>query len=280
MLAGRLGGSVSVAEDTKHPQAASAAFWSRRSRAYEWGDLILTEFTPASLERFDKAYFSVYPYLLRHVQPERMKEKRVLEVGIGFGTLGQRIAAEGADYLGLDISGKQVDLMNYRLDLISSPGRAVRADFLKNKLADESFDFVVSIGCFHHTGDIPACVGETYRILKPGGVALIMIYNRFSFRQWTRWPLPTFRALVDPGQAAASKQRAVYDSCEGEPAPITEFTSVRQAKRLFVGFSDVVVQKENCDDLVVLGRTVVKRRSLLRSLGRTLGLDIYVEARK
>jgi SAM-dependent methyltransferase len=269
-----------LAEAQPRDQLASMAFWNNWCQSYDSEEIVLNEITPSSLESYDRAYLSYYPYLLQRVRPAEMAGKRVLEIGLGFGTLGQKIAEAGADYLGMDVASNQVNMMNYRLDLISSPGRAVRADFLKNKLADESFDFVVSIGCFHHTGDIPACVGETYRILKPGGVALIMIYNRFSFRQWTRWPLPTFRALVDPGQAAASKQRAVYDSCEGEPAPITEFTSVRQAKRLFVGFSDVVVQKENCDDLVVLGRTVVKRRSLLRSLGRTLGLDIYVEARK
>lgn len=271
---------MSVTEDTEHSQTDSAAFWSKRSREYEWGDLVLTEFTPASLERFDKAYFSVYPYLLKRVRPERMKGKRVLEVGIGFGTLGQRIAAEGGKYLGLDIAREQINLMNYRLDLISSSGRAVCGDLLKNEFPDNSFDFVVSIGCFHHTGDIPGCVGETYRILKPGGVAVVMIYNRFSFRQWTRWPLSTFRALLDPVQDATREQRTIYDSCEGNPAPITEFTSVRQAKRLFARFSDVVLQKENCDDLVILGRAIAKRRSLLRWLGRTLGLDIYVEARK
>jgi SAM-dependent methyltransferase/glycosyltransferase involved in cell wall biosynthesis len=271
---------VPLAEAQPRDQLASMAFWNNWCQSYNSEEIVLNEITPSSLESYDRAYLSYYPYLLQRVRPAEMAGKRVLEIGLGFGTLGQKIAEAGADYLGMDVASNQVDLMNYRLDLISSSGRAVRANFLKNKLADDSFDFVVSIGCFHHTGDMPACVRETYRVLKPGGVALVMIYNRFSFRQWTRWPVSTFRALFGAGQDAASEQRAVYDSCDGEPAPITEFTSVRQAKRLFAGFSDVVVQKENCDDLVVLGRTIVKRRSLLRSLGRTLGLDIYIEARK
>lgn len=64
------------------------------------------------------------------------------------------------------------------------------------KTDPDSLDYLVSIGCFHHTGDVQRCIDETYRVLKPGGRACIMVYNRFSCWQWVKWPATTFKALL------------------------------------------------------------------------------------
>src|SRR5690606_10080245 len=63
-------------------------------------------------------------------------------------------------------------------------GEARQRSFLDNGLADASVDAVVAIGCFHHTGDLQGCFNEAWRILKPGGSAHMMIYNRYSHRRW------------------------------------------------------------------------------------------------
>src|SRR6185436_10009706 len=85
-----------------------------------------------SLKRFDDFYLAtdvyrrrgMYPYLLRRVPVHTMRDKRVLEVGLGYGTLGQKIAEAGADYVGLDIAEGPVKMMNHRLRLQSLPGGA------------------------------------------------------------------------------------------------------------------------------------------------------------
>src|SRR5579872_4022366 len=126
-----------------------------------------------SLKIFDDAYFSYYPYLLKHVPVDTMKGKKVLEVGLGYGTLGMKMARSGADYIGLDIAQKPVDMMNHRMKLYNLGGKAIQGSILDCPLKDNSLDCVVSIGCYHHTGNLQRCFDETFRVLKPGGSAFL-----------------------------------------------------------------------------------------------------------
>lgn len=269
-----------MTEDQLPEQQANMAFWNQWCQSYVSGDVVLSEITPASLARYDRAYMRYYPYLLRRIRPEEMAGKRVLEIGVGFGALGQKIAEAGADYLGMDIAPNQVELMNYRMQMCGLNGRAIEGDLLKCDLPSESFDFVVSVGCFHHTGDIARCVDQTHRMLKPGGTARVMLYNRFSLRQWKTWPLKTLQTSFGRREVASQAQRLTYDACEGEAAPITAFTSIAEAKELFGAFSQTRIWKENCDPLSVRGLTLVSRKALLGVVGPVLGLDLYIGARK
>ena len=49
---------------------------------------------------------------------------------------------------------------------------------------DESFDVIVSNGVLHHTPDTQAAVTEVYRVLKPQGQAIIMLYCKNSWHYW------------------------------------------------------------------------------------------------
>lgn len=51
------------------------------------------------------------------------------------------------------------------------------------RFATETFDYVYSIGCLHHTGDVPRSIEEVHRVLVPGGRAVVMLYNRHSLRR-------------------------------------------------------------------------------------------------
>jgi SAM-dependent methyltransferase len=246
----------------------------------------ITDRSAAALERFDDAYLGYYPYLLRHVPVERFRGLKVLEVGLGYGTLGQRIAEAGADYLGLDIAAEPVRNMNERLRMSGLPGRAIQGNVLRCPAGDDSFDAVVSIGCFHHTGDVQRCIDETHRVLKPGGSAYIMVYNRFSYRQWYRWPKETLMGFVGERLfgltgTANETQRAAYDAhVSGEAAPETAFTSRRTLRAMLRRFNKIELHKENCDSLAHQGRELISRASLLPYLGPLIGLDIYVKATK
>ncbi len=151
----------------------------------------------------------------------------------------------------------------------------------------ERFDCVVSIGCFHHTGDTQRCIDETWRVLRPGGHAYLMLYNRFSLRQWRHYPAQTIAAawrelsgrLENPRATAA--QRAAYDTdLEGRAAPETQFFSMRQVKAMMSRFASVECAKENADEVAFRGDPVVRRDYLLRTVGRMLGLDVYIHAVK
>lgn len=265
---------------------ANALFWNELCGSGLAAMLGIQDSSPESLAVYDKWYLDFYPYLLDRVPVRTMRGQQVLEVGLGYGTLGQKIAEAGSTYTGLDVAEKPVQMMNYRMQVQGLSGHAVQGSMLNCPFPDASFDAVVSIGCFHHTGDLQRCLDETWRVLQPGGRAFLMVYNQNSLRQWQKWPRETLRAALGDlglgrGRSAADEaQRKAYDAnLAGAAAPETVFTSIRQLKRMLRQFRRVKFHKENSDPLTVRGRTIPRTR-LLSNVGRLLGLDIYFEAVK
>jgi SAM-dependent methyltransferase len=247
----------------------------------------ITDHSPESLRRFDEGFFNLYPYFLGVVRPERMAGRDVLEIGLGYGTLGQRIAEAGARYVGLDIAPNPVRMMNLRLRSQGLSGTAVVGSALDMPFAAGSFDFVVSIGCMHHTGNVPRCFEETYRVLRPGGTAILMLYNKFGFRQWRNYPVRTFKELLSAWglrrgeDKLTEEQRFNYDhNGAGAAAPETVLVGKREVRKMLNHFERVSICKQNADPLTFMGRLLVRRERLLGNLGRILGLDLYIEARK
>jgi len=236
-----------------------------------------------ALQHFDRAYMELFPYLLKRVPTSTMRGKKVLEVGLGYGTLGQIIAEAGADYTGLDIAAGPVEMMNRRLAMQGLAGHAIQGSMLECPLPDASVDCVVSIGCFHHTGDVARCIDEAWRVLKPGGWTYLMVYSALSYRQWIKWPLHTLRAALAPATSrptTVSPHRAYDFDSSGAGAPETVFVSRAQLRVMMKHFSKVDLALENCEDLRAFGRTLVSRALLLPWLGALAGLDIYASARK
>jgi SAM-dependent methyltransferase len=262
----------------------NSTFWNELCGTIEAKRLGITDSSKESLAKFDAWYLDFYPYLLPTVQPLRMKHKKVLEVGLGYGTLGQQLAAAGAEYTGMDLAQNPVDHMNYRLRLHNLPGCAIQGSALAMPFADGTFDFLVSIGCMHHTGNVQRCFAETHRVLAPAGVAVIMVYNKYSFMQWRRAPLATLRELFRSGQPnvlASDNRRSDYDSnAAGKAAPETALVSISELKQMLSSFAEVRCTKRNANPLTVKGITLIPRTWLLPTVGRLMGLDIYVEARK
>lgn len=261
--------------------AANAAFWDELCGSAFAQALGIRDHSKASLERFDRAYLDMYPYLLEHVPVHEMRGKEVLEIGLGYGTLSQQIAQAGGRYNGLDIAAGPVRMVNHRLAMAGLGGQAVQGSMLECPFPDQSMDRVVSIGCFHHTGDLKRCIDETWRVLRPGGMAHIMVYNQFSYRQWLRWPMATLHAALGRTDAATDARRRAYDAnAAGTAAPETVFTSITRLRAMMSAFASVTVARENCDPVTLRGRVLIPRERLLASLGRLSGLDLYATARK
>jgi SAM-dependent methyltransferase len=223
------------------------------------------------LRRFDELYLGFYPYLERYV-PLDFGGKKVLEVGLGYGTLGQVIASRNADYYGADIAEGPVANMRRRLSWLGLPeDHALQASVLELPFEGETFDYVYSIGCLHHTGDLERSIREVHRVLVPGGRAVVMLYNRHSLR---RFRLAAARTLR--GRRAGSlddELRGVYDANDSGAAPHTDFVSRAKVRKLFRDFARMRIDVQNFD-----GYPFVKREWLLGNLARVVGLDLYITA--
>ncbi len=235
---------------------------------------------------FDKWYFDCYPYLERFIPFDAFKGKKVLEVGLGLGSVSQKIIESDASFHGLDIARSPVDLVKERLKVMNAKGSVCQGSVLECPWDDSNFDFVVSIGCLHHTGDLIAGVKEVYRVLKSGGTAVIMVYNAFSYRQWITAPFTTFAQIFNefgkkpsPRQGG-EKERFRYDfNKQKDAAPCTQFIGKRGlSKILEPHFSEVFIRSENIGNSFFL--RWLSRNQKLRYLGPIFGLDLYAVLKK
>jgi ubiquinone/menaquinone biosynthesis C-methylase UbiE len=269
--------------------ARNAAFWDELCGTSLAKSIGVTDRSAESLRRFDAAYVDLYPYVPAQLRAPREPGEPLLEIGLGYGTVSQRLAEAGFAYHGLDIAGGPVEMVRHRLrmlDVANAEKRVVQGSALEIPHGDGTFGHVVSIGCLHHTGDLPKAVSEVHRVLAPGGTAMVMLYNRHSLRQLVLHGRELAARARGRDDLTDERLRAAYDANSGgEAAPATVFVTARQVRdELFAPFADVHIERHNFDPTRLAsigGRTLVLSRELaLPTVARVLGLDLYIHARK
>jgi len=271
-----------------HLDRCNIDFWNELCGSVVARSLGITNNTPENLARFDEAYLAFYPYLKKYLDAGSLRGKRVLEIGLGYGSLGQLLVQTGCEYYGVDIAENSAALMQQRLKTVGKDPMHVQiGSALDVCYRDETFDYVYSIGCLHHAGELSRAVAEVHRVLKPSGKAIVMLYNRHAFRRWFMIPMKYCCLRVHNwfsgrrSVAFSEYDRAFYDATVGgEAAPHTDFVSKRDVKDLFRGFSSLQLECQNFDSISVMGLTVIPRQRLLNNIGRIAGLDLYVIATK
>lgn len=262
----------------------NAHYWDEACGTALAASMGVSDFTAASLARFDEHFFTLYPFLAGYFPTDALTGRQVLEIGLGYGSLSQRLMEAGAYYHGIDIAAGPVHIANLRARQAGKPPSAALGDALQLPFADNSFDGVCAIGCLHHTGDARRAVAEVYRTLKPGGSAVVMVYNALCYKNWMIAPQETFRTLLRSPQASGStgspRLRSAHDrNVAGESPPETAFHKASDIAELFADFSVVKVTKENCYLRLPASLRAV-RRLALRTLGRWCGLNLYISAKK
>jgi ubiquinone/menaquinone biosynthesis C-methylase UbiE len=101
--------------------------------------------------------------------PENGTGKRLLDVGCGTGYHLERYRVRGFDVAGMDGSAemlKQAKIVNPEIQF-------EQGDVEKLPFPDASFDYVLCIEVLRYLPDIQPCINEIFRVLKPGGTALV-----------------------------------------------------------------------------------------------------------
>lgn len=235
-----------------------------------------------NISRFDEEYLKFYPYLNNYIDSFNLKGKKILEIGLGYGTLGQILAKKGI-YYGIDISKGPVKMMRYRLNHTDSGifYNVQLGSVLNLPFQSQSFDFVFSIGCLHHTGNIKLAIDQIWNVLKPDGYAIIMVYNRNSFRQLIEIPFIRIKNIILGKITQEGFINSLYDqNSEGKVAPFIEYYTIKDVKRIFHKFSDIHIDIRNFSNYELIGKIKINRRFFLNNIGRVLGLDLYIIAKK
>jgi len=142
----------------------------------------------ASKEYFEeverKKHF-VEPHILDFANFSLWKNKKVLEIGCGIGTAATNFIKNGADYTGLELSDKSLELTKKRLSVYELIGHLynINAEDNIDFLGLNSFDLVYSFGVIHHSPSPEKIVKNAYNLLKPGGTLKIMVYAENSWKK-------------------------------------------------------------------------------------------------
>lgn len=257
--------------------ARNAAFWDELCGTAAARALGVTGSDRASLAAFDRFFFDLYPYLNRLVPFDQLHGKAVLEVGLGYGSVSQRLAECGARVTALDIARAPAAAVAHRWRQSGLSGRAVQGSILTAPFADGAFDHIVSIGCVHHTGNLERAVDEVARLLRPGGGATLMSYSATSYSRWLRAPRVTWAYVraVNAGNPPPLDVDSIYDAnVEGGPAPETVLLSKRHFARILdARFRSVRITRANVHSRLF-------RRAGLATIGPLCGLDLYAQVTK
>ena len=115
----------------------------------------------------EASWFALYKYDFRN----RIKGKKVLEMGCGDGVNASIMAALGADVYANDIaaaSGRIIEQVNREFSF-DFPIKFIEGDFLNNKLESNQFDFVIGKAFLHHLEIEKA---------PPGADAIVRVFKK------------------------------------------------------------------------------------------------------
>lgn len=112
--------------------------------------------------------------------------KKVLEIGTGNGAEAVMFGLNGAEYTGADLTDAALEATRKHLAVMGLTGTFQKENAEHLSFADGNFDWVFSHGVLHHTPNTQAAINEVYRVLKPGGRAIIMLYHKHSFNYYVR----------------------------------------------------------------------------------------------
>ena len=94
----------------------------------------------------------------------------------------------------------------------------------------------------HHTPNTIAVVREIWRVLRPGGRAIVMLYAENSWHFWRKlvWPLGVKEGLLERFSMSEIMSRSVERSAN-EARPLVKVYTKARARALFERFHPVEI---------------------------------------
>lgn len=238
--------------------------------------------TAACIEQLIAGRRAYCPWLDQALDYRSAAGLEVLDVGCGQGIDLVQYALAGARPTGVDLTPRHVELAQQHTQALSLTATIVQGDAELLPFPDRSFDRVASNGVLHHTPDMPAALREVRRVLRPGGEARIVVYNRRSYHYWLSqvlWNGILNRQLLQEGSMEGVMSRGVERSSIGARALVRVY-SAPQLRRMMAdaGFTraSTSVGGFNVEDTplsMMLARytRLLDDRRILDFLGRTGG---------
>ena len=248
-----------------------------------WGDLyqqlyadndakLTVEDYSSQLDHLEDFFEKTDHLAVNEMPIKELAGKKVLEIGSGSGANSALFKKHGADIVSVDITPERVKSTALKFRVVAGgPGRAYQADAERLPFRDESFDIVYSNGVLHHSENTENGISEVRRVLKPGGLAVLMLYSRHSANFYLnilprglgtgyffKYPPAEWVGLVTEGKPKHSNVKN----------PITRVYSAKGIKDLLSDFEILGMRKAGYEfDQMAIPRLTKTRRAVLKAIG-------------
>jgi ubiquinone/menaquinone biosynthesis C-methylase UbiE len=174
-------------EQRQRWQDANRQWWESQPMRYDWTEKIpAEEYTKEYFEEIDRRFFAATGAFMPWkstpfdalVDFDSLRQKDVLEIGVGCGTHAHLLASHARSFTGIDLTQYASDCTRRRMKVFGLPATILRMDAESLQFPDNSFDFVWSWGVIHHSANTRQILSEIRRVLRPGGRAVTMVYHR------------------------------------------------------------------------------------------------------
>lgn len=253
-----------------------AEFWNNNPCGGEW----------QSYRKFMEWIQGTEPYFYRVLDQYNWQGKHVLEVGCGQGSTLNYLPVKGARVWGIDMSRDSIAKAQAGAQELGHADRVKLSigDAEHLQFENEIFDAVICGGVLHHTENTLVGIQEIWRVLKPGGFAVVMLYRSGNPKWWLTKILRTLSLVIDKitGKkyfiAEKLRRRQDPDSDQGTAllelfgVPILKAFSNKQCRRMFEQFQDVKITnyqpgfERNCD--------IIRALSPCRNIFRRLDISM------
>ena len=266
----------------------------------------------AFYERYDEFRYRTEGHILKELDELDVKDKSVLEIGLGQGADSMQLINRGAIYHGIDLTEESVRRVKERFQLFDKHYREVQvANAEQIPYSDNYFDLVYSHGVIHHSPRIESIVAEIYRVLKPGGQAVIMLYHKHSYNYHISIsvlrrmglmmlvPFPFLAKIVSrltgesverinrhryhlkkEGLSYFKMKNFIHRSTDGPDNVYATVWTAGTAKKLFHQFKDIRTNVHFLNERHLLGLQYLLPGTLKKAMAHRYGWHLWIKATK
>jgi ubiquinone/menaquinone biosynthesis C-methylase UbiE len=181
-----------------------------------------------------------FPWIMQRIEREAalLRGRHLLEIGCGMGYDSLEFLKRGVRVTAIDLTENAVRMATRHFEVEGVKAESVQVgNALALDFPDASFDAVWSNGVLHATGDTQRAIDEVWRVLKPGGRAVISHFYRRPSWMWV-----VHRLGREPIEA------------HEEDPPVNEFYTEPQMLAMFRKFRVVETAREHHRALPVAKR--------------------------
>jgi len=206
--------------------------------------------------------YKLEPYLIDFAEFESFVDLNVLEIGVGMGSDHSQIAFNKPRSLtGIDLTERAIEHTKKRFKTLGLTSSLKTDNAESLSFEDNSFDAVYSWGVLHHSPNTKKCFEEVWRVLKPEGIAKIMIYHKHSpigWMLWIRYGLMKFNPFISLAD--------IYSNYLESPG--TKAYTINEAEELARKFSKVECKVQQSHGDLLEGNVGARHRGIFLTVAK------------